>query len=95
VAPHALRIDGETPVRTPIAKSHGRDPEQTWTIQQIRRTACPSTELKPVQCRAATSFQVRLIPHKDKLLDAALESKPSYRQVGSLGKAKLQTQRER
>jgi hypothetical protein len=75
MAQHTILADGKTPIRTLEAKAHGREPDQAGAIQQIRRTPCRLAETKPMQRGAATGFEVRLIPHGPKLLDAAPESK--------------------
>jgi hypothetical protein len=80
---HTLSTYGESSVWPLIAQSNRRDSQQALTIQQIRWTASIAAEMKPVQSRAATGFKVRLIPHDDKVVDTARQSKPTSLEHGN------------
>jgi hypothetical protein len=56
-------IDSEAAVFTLITQPHFGQSPQARPIRHMIRPACRSSQMQPVQCRAATGFQIRLTPH--------------------------------
>lgn len=72
----ASRGDDEATIHPYLAKPHAGEPALAPIVHQAGRTPSRTAQVQPMQRRAAARFQVRLIPHKDKIRQMPIKSKP-------------------